>query len=278
VRINVSGRPLPAFTLIEVVISAAVGAMILAGAYLCLSAGLSSQKMIDPRVDVLQSARVILAMMSADLRSACPLDNNYAFLGMHRTMGEADADNLDFATHNYTPRREREADYCEVSYFVQKDLRSGQLALWRRRNPTLAADPLSGGRREEIAKGLAGVRFEYTDGYDWYDAWGQTNAEKMTGLLAQSAANLTGLPRAVRITLSFAQNPSSAPPTAPAPAPENAERPPESPLVFQTVVGLELAEAGSLPVASGSSSVATNAPSGSGGPPSAPEQPPGGSE
>src|SRR5271170_5422359 len=98
------------FTLIELVISAAVGAMILMGAYLCLSAGLASQKMIDPRVDVLQSARVVLAMMSADLRAACPLDKEYAFLGMHRALGIADADNLDFATHNYTPRRDHEGD------------------------------------------------------------------------------------------------------------------------------------------------------------------------
>ena len=100
------------FTLIELVISAAVGAMILMGAYLCLSAGLASQKMIDPRVDVLQSARVILAMISADLRAACPLDKDYAFLGMHRLLGDADADNLDFATHNHTPRREREGIFA----------------------------------------------------------------------------------------------------------------------------------------------------------------------
>jgi len=261
-------RPASGFTLIELVISAAVGAMILTGAYLCLSAGLSSQKMIDPRVDVLQSARVTLAMMSADLRAACPLDKDYAFLGMHRTLGEADADNLDFATHNYTPRREREGDFCEVSYFVQRDPASGRLNLWRRRNPTLGPDPLSGGRREEIARGLQGVRFDYTDGYDWYDTWGQTNSDKKMGLLAQAAANLDGMPEAVRITLSFAASPPAA-----APAAEDGEKMPEPPLVFQTVVRLELADSGTSPAASAASSTSTNAPN---APPSG--EPDGGTE
>jgi len=263
-KTSLSPRPISAFTLIELVISAAVGAMILAGAYLCLSAGLASQKMIDPRVDVLQTARVTMAMLSADLRAACPLDKEYAFLGMHRILGNGDADNLDFATHNYMPRREREADFCEVSYFVQQDPVSGQLNLWRRRNPTVGPDPLSGGRREEIAQGLEGVRFDYTDGLDWYDTWGQTNSEKKAGLLAQAAANLDGMPEAVRITLSFAANPSAA-----AAATTDSEKMPAPPLVFQTVVRLELADSGSLPTSSGGASSnptnAATAPS-SGGP------------
>jgi len=259
----VHARPGSGFTLIELVISAAVGAMILTGAYLCLSAGFATQKMIDPRVDVLQSARVILAMMSADLRAACPLDKDYAFLGMHRTVGPADADNLDFATHNYTPRHEREGDFCEVSYFVQRDAASGRLNLWRRRNPTLGPDPLSGGRREQLAQGLLGVRFDYTDGYDWYDTWGQTNSAKKMGLLAQAAANLDGMPEAVRITLSFA----ASPPATTASAAEE-QKTPEPPLVFQTVVRLELADGAASSAGGGASSSSTNTPNGppTGGP------------
>jgi prepilin-type N-terminal cleavage/methylation domain-containing protein len=266
------------FTLIELMISVSVGAMILVGAYMCLSASFASQKLIDPRIDTLQTARVTLAMMTADLRAACPLDKNFAFVGMHRAVGLADADNLDFATHNYMPRREREADYCEVSYFAQRDEESGLLNLWRRRNPTLAEDPLSGGRREEIAKGLSGVRFEYTDGLDWYDAWGETNNDKKTGLIAQSSVNLDGMPQAVRITLSFpADTATNAAPSLEAvPSERSAEAEPTaaSGLVFQTVVKLELADSGSLPVAGGSASSTTpnsqngpnmGAPDGSGG-------------
>ena len=141
------------FTLIEVVISAALMALILTSAYLCLHAAIEGQKLVEPRVDILQNARVAATLIAADLRSACPLSTNYQFLGSRRQLGEVDADNLDFATHNYTPRREHEGDYCEVSYFVDKDEETGQFNLFRRRNPRLAPDPLSGGSRRKSRKG-----------------------------------------------------------------------------------------------------------------------------
>jgi len=223
------------FTLIEVLISAALMALILVCAYACLSACLSSQKMIEPRADVLQNARVAMTLMSADLRNACPLSSDYALLGMQRMLGDAEADNLDFATHNYTPRRPQESDYCEVSYFVDKD-QSGQMCLYRRRNPTLAPDPLSGGSREEIAEGVIGVRFEYFDGTDWYDKWGNAeNPEQNVGL-SEEQANQKGLPEAVRITLMFDSDPKSNPAVN-----AGAESSAGTPLVFQTVTRLMLA-------------------------------------
>jgi prepilin-type N-terminal cleavage/methylation domain-containing protein len=241
-----------AFTLIELVISAAIGAMILTAAALCLNASISSQKMIDPRVDTMQCARVALALMSADLRAACPLDKDYAFLGDHRAIGRIEADNIDFATHNYSPRHPREGDWCETSYYVDKNAASGQFGLWRRRNPTLAADPLSGGSREEIAPGIGGVRMEYYDGLDWYDTWGDQTGRKSANREVQKP-NLVGMPQAVRITLSFNSDA--------APKPEDQETPATNgpPMVFQTVVYLELAaNSTQSDSSSGAASGATN--------------------
>ncbi len=166
-----------AFTLIEVVISSALMALILVSAYLCLNAGVAGKKMVEPRADIFQNARVAMALLTADLRGACPLSPDSAFLGMKRMVGEVEADNLDFATHNYTPRRAREGDFCEVSYYVEKDEVTGRFSLWRRRNPTLAPDPLAGGYKEEIAQDILGVRFEYSDGLDWYDNWGEVKGK-----------------------------------------------------------------------------------------------------
>src|SRR5262249_25555850 len=112
------GSSVSAFTLVEVVISGALMAMLLASAYLCFSAAISSQKLIEPGIDILQNARVAMALMTADLRAACPLSKDFDLLGMHRMMGNMPADNLDFATHNYTPSRAREGDFCEVSFFL----------------------------------------------------------------------------------------------------------------------------------------------------------------
>ena len=239
-----------AFTLIEVVISSALMALILMSAYLCLSAGLNSQKLIEPRAEIIQNARVAMAILTADLRGACPLAKDYQFLGERRLLGELEADNLDFATHNYTPRRPQEGDFCEVSVYLDQDRETGKFSLWRRRNPTIAPDPLSGGSREEIAKGVVGVYFEYFDGFDWYQSWGEIKPAKRESS-QKLQPNLSGMPAAVRITLLLDSNPKAK--TIP-----NAEgRVLEPPLVFQTIVRLNLAENSSSRAAAPTSQPAT---------------------
>ena len=223
-----------AFTLLEVVISAALMSLILVSAYMCFDAGIRGRRMIEPRVEVFQNARVAMALLTADLRSACPLSKDFDFLGTHRMLGAMPGDNLDFATHNYTPRHEREADFCEESFFLDKDPDSGRFSLFRRRNPTLAPDPLSGGSREEIATGLLGARFEYFDGLDWYDTWGEIKGTKKETSLREQP-NLSGMPEAVRITLWFDSDPEAK--ITPA-----SESHTNVPLVFQTVARLMLAD------------------------------------
>jgi prepilin-type N-terminal cleavage/methylation domain-containing protein len=242
------------FTLIEMVISGAVAALILSAAYLCLSAAIAGQKLTEPRGEAIQNVRVAMSMITADLRAACPLSKDFDFLGMARTIGELHADNLDFATHHYTPRREHEGDYCEMSYFVEKEKGTGNLSLYRRRNPVIAIDPLSGGSRELIAPGLRGVRFEYFDGYDWYDSWGETDQKKKDRSSVQLAANLTGMPEAVRITLWADANPRK--PVKPDALGPEAESAPGPALVFQTVARLNLAAASQTGFSSSGSSPA----------------------
>jgi hypothetical protein len=233
-----------AFTLMEIVISAALMSMILVSAYMCFDAGIRGKKMVEPRVEVLQNARVAMALITADLRGACPLSQDFQFLGMHRMVGSMPGDNLDFATHNYTPSGEREADFCETSFYIEKDPATGRFSLFRRRNPILAPDPLSGGSREEIATGLLGARFEYFDGLDWYDTWGEMKGTKKETSL-RDQPNLSGMPEAVRVTLWFDSEPDKK--TAPTTESKNA------PLVFQSVARLMLADS-SVESASGSSS------------------------
>jgi hypothetical protein len=221
--------------LIEIVIAVSLMSLILVSAYLCLNAGLASQKMIEPRAEIIQNARVALALITADLRGACPLSTNSEFLGVQRTLGSVEADNLDFATHNYTPRRAREGDYCQESLYVDVDPETGQFSLWRRRNPTIALDPLSGGSKEEIAKGVVGLRFEYFDGDDWYDSWGDTKPGKRE-TTRREQPNLYGMPSAVRVTLLMDSNPKSRAVST------TGERKIEAPLAFQTLVQLNLAD------------------------------------
>jgi prepilin-type N-terminal cleavage/methylation domain-containing protein len=254
-----------AFTLIEVVISAALMALIIVSAYLCLNAAVSSQKMIEPRATVFQNARVAMALVAADLRCACPLSKDSPFLGMHRMIGTIEADNLDFATHNYTPRRLREGDYCQVSFYLDKNRESGQFTLYRRRNPAIALDPLSGGTREEIARGLLGLRFDYYDGFDWYESWGEVDRGSKAQNSQRERYNLEGMPQAVRITLWFDPNPRTKPAdsSVTAAVSTSTEEPTtEPPLVFQTVARLNLAAALQNASGNGSATNGQSAPSG----------------
>ena len=250
-RPNASG-----FTLIEMVISIALAAMIIAAAYLCLSSAMATQKIIEPRVEIFQNARVAMNLISADLRSACPLSPDFEFLGTARTLENIEADNLDFATHNYTPQHPREADFCEVSIFLEKDPKTGQYVLWRRRNPTIAPDPLSGGSREEIARGLRGMKFEYYDGLDWYDSWGDLDGKTRRKGSRKELPNLSGMPTAVRITLTFDSNPQAKPLDAEKVTTDESV-PKEPPLIFSTVVYLELAAASAQQSAGASSATNT---------------------
>jgi prepilin-type N-terminal cleavage/methylation domain-containing protein len=236
-NIQLSPRNSAGFTLIEVLISVALMALILVAAYLCLGAGFSAQKLIEPRAEIAQNARVALAIMTADLRAACPLSKETDFLGMTRMMGEVQADNLDFATHNYTPRHAREGDFCQESFYLDKDSETGQISLWRRRNPTIALDPLAGGSKEEIAKGVVGLKLEYFDGLDWYDTWGEVKGRGKDESSLRERTNVSGLPEAVRITLLLDSNPKRTVAGMP-----DGEKP-ERPLVFVTVARLNLTDA-----------------------------------
>jgi prepilin-type N-terminal cleavage/methylation domain-containing protein len=262
---KVRTREVGGFTLIELTISAAVAAIILVASYSCLTAGVATQKLIEPRTEVLQSARVALAMMSADLRSACSLSPDFDFVGEQRTIGEMAADNLDFATHYYTPARSGEGDYCQVSYYVDKSRGSERYSLWRRRNPHIAPDPLAGGSKEEIVPGLRGLTLEYYDGLDWYDTWGDASVKKKVKYTTTQAPNLSGFPEAVRITLLLDPDPEKSAQKA-----TDKEAPP---LVFQTVVRLELAD---VPAQTGASAVPDNAAPADGNNGAQPSQGPGG--
>ena len=221
------------FTLIELVISAAVMSLILGASYLCLNSGIAGQKLIETRADAAQRARVALAIVSADLRGACAVFKGPPFLGMDRLVGGVEADNLDFATHNYAPKTSTQGDYCEVSYFLSKDPQSAQWALFRRRDPTPDDEPLAGGTREEIIRGLRGVRFEYYDGFEWFDEWGDPNGRGKAATSQKYQPNLEGMPEAVRITLWIETGARKLASTE--------ETTTELTLVFQTVARLNLA-------------------------------------
>jgi len=136
--------------------------------------------------------------------------------------------------------------------------------LWRRRNPRISLDPLSGGRREELARGVLGLRLEYSDGLDWYESWGDTERRGKEQFSNRYRANLAGMPEAVRITLLL--NPR--PPKKAAEGQETVTN--EPPLIFRTVARINLAESNQTGPSAGSSTNAPPAPGSQGQPSGSP--------
>jgi hypothetical protein len=258
---------------------------VLTGAYFSVSSALESQKMVESRADIAQTARVALALLSQDLRAACPLARDLDFAGLHRLRGEITADNLDFSTHNWHPVAPGEGDVCEVSYFVDQNPETGEVGLWRRRDPSPDEKPLEGGRREEIAAGVRGFRLEYYDGFRWYESWGKTSGSEVEEKASsRTEFNWYGLPDAVRIQLTLSAPQESRQERSPQPKQATggamgggamgggAMGQPKSPrtMTFQTVVRLNLStrpkgSTGPGIEPPGSSSAGSPAPPGQGG-------------
>ena len=70
-KARLSRRNFSGFTLIELVISASLMALILGSAYLCLSSGISSQKLIESRGDVIQGAECSVVKKPLREGSSC---------------------------------------------------------------------------------------------------------------------------------------------------------------------------------------------------------------
>ncbi len=228
------------FTLLELVISSAIASIVLVAGYVCLRAGIATQQTVETRADLLQSGRVALAMLAADLRAATPLSTEYEFVGMNRSVGDVTAANLDFATHHYTPRRPHEGDFCEVSYFVDQNQETGGLSLWRRRDPTPDDEPLTGGSREEIVSGVSAFLVEYYDGFEWFETWGDPTGRKAGTERSLLDTNAYGLPEAVRIRLTLAASRPDRRRAQSAGA-NDEQNTGEPPLVLETIVRLNLA-------------------------------------
>lgn len=221
------------FTLIEIIIASAITAILAGGAYACLRAAISTQSIVNERMDNMQTARSVLRVITEDLRATIPMLGESEFLGLDRIVGNAEGDNLDFATRNFSYRQPGEADFCEVSYFVIPSEVPGELMLMRRRDPTPDVKPLEGGRIEMIANGLRFLKFEFYDGIEWFDDWGTTDNIKPDEDSLLLPGNIYGIPNAVRITLSIGK-----PSDDPVKAMEDLQsgKRPEAPAILTTTV------------------------------------------
>ena len=128
-------------------------ALILVSAYLCLGAGFSAQKVIEPRAEIIQNARVAMAIMTADLRAACPLSKIRDFHRHDADDGRTWRRTILISRRIITRRATRaKAIFARKAFISTRIRRRDNSASGAGATRLIALDALSGGSKEEIAK------------------------------------------------------------------------------------------------------------------------------
>lgn len=149
-------------------------------------------------------ARVALAKISRDLRSAFlsahvnTLQTQRAALTAFVGRDQSHGDRLDLTTftHRRLMRHAHEGDACEVGYRVEERRDSGQIYdLVRRESPRIDDEPQRGGIVDVLVTDVADFQLRYFDPTtrQWKDSWDTTQATGEVGRL----------PPRVRITLTL---------------------------------------------------------------------------
>lgn len=201
------GGPRSAFTLLEVLLTVTITAMMIGIIYGVLVSTLQARTRLEHTAEVDEAGPVLLKLISDDIAAAFvppvpdappPAEGQQAepapayFTGKQSSGGGGDADTLDFISSRdgWDPTTQRVADFLEVGYFLRANPdEAGLSVLVRREDPYVDDKPASGGTLQEMYNRVKSLKLEYWDGTQWLTAWGDQEAQKKK------------LPQMVKITL-----------------------------------------------------------------------------
>ena len=149
------------FTLLEVLISIAITAMVMAAIYGAYTSNLGAIQAARQSGLVNQTARIILDRMCRDLESAFitapPAPDSETtprtgLLGADREIDGMAADRFDFTSLSHLPLSETDlhTDLCEIGYHLEADEEEGCLIIYRRDQAIPDQDLSEGGRTTEL--------------------------------------------------------------------------------------------------------------------------------
>jgi prepilin-type N-terminal cleavage/methylation domain-containing protein len=188
------------FTLVEVMIAAAIMALIISLLYGAFAGSIKTMEISSQGGDCYRRARVILNRMTHEISCAyLPsqgkkeiTDIQYAFIGEDRAEDDLPRDSLSFTT-TALPLKGPSHGLKEVGYYLAPDPETDEPTFLMREDTTPDDHADEGGRSYLLAEGVWGIDFTYYDerGRDW-KRWDST------------AAIFGGkIPRSVRISLFF---------------------------------------------------------------------------
>jgi prepilin-type N-terminal cleavage/methylation domain-containing protein len=187
------------FTLIEVLVTLVITAIMLSAVYTCFVGTVAAKQYSEEVKAAGRVGQAILGFMKRDFTGAFVFSpGNPAMEGQTGSIGTADADTVNFVTTTDSRRAVdgKGSDYNEVGYALypgeEQDGAAGTfsraamplLRLYRREDHFLDESPFSGGILELLDDCVKSIKFEYLADEGWLTAW-----------------QGEGLPEAVRITL-----------------------------------------------------------------------------
>lgn len=196
-NVPLQGKNLRGFTLLEVLVSVAILAIIMAALYSAYTTNVEAIQIARENGQVHQTARIALDRITKDLQSALaemrtPTGiSRLGFVGKDQERDGKRMDRLDFTTLTYMALSEQSpaADLCEVGYRVVEDPEQQEVLVLMRRQKILVFIPKEdtsqgegfseGGSEQELARNLAGFQVTYKDARgEEADRWSaeQTNA------------------------------------------------------------------------------------------------------
>jgi len=179
----------PAFTLVELMVSIVIGAMVAltaAGAMRAISR--SRQKMWN-MVEGAAEARFVADLLARDLDnlSRLPQTDHPKLVGLIELSSDGQMGRLLLRVVGRTPGRlgEPEGDVYEVEYYTET--RDEKTVLFRRIWPNPEDKDPPGGLLNVVAQDIISFEIRYFDGEDWLDEW----SERMVALPELVEVNLT---------------------------------------------------------------------------------------
>jgi general secretion pathway protein J len=147
------------FTLIEVLVSLVISAIVLAGVYASFTAVMDTRRRVEAGASMNMEARFVLTRLAREIESAflvkraqdAPPESRYTvFSGSQTEVGGLPGDTISFSTFAHTKRGvdARESDQAVIEYTVEED----------ERGPEVSGEAGAGPRRPEVPGGAGADR------------------------------------------------------------------------------------------------------------------------
>ncbi len=182
-------------TLLEVLVSISILAIIMAAIYGAYSTNVEAIQLARHNSEVYQMARIVFERMTKDLESTfleIPLYSDSPELGLigkNREIDGKPADRLDFTTLTHIPLTDEglQTDLCEVGYKIVEDEENEEFVLYRRDDGVVDSDFTEGGYSGELARMVTAldIVFENSEGEEFHD-WNtleEEHAETLPSLI-----------------------------------------------------------------------------------------------